>query len=80
MQYLYPTLLPSSSTVLNSLPEAAQTWQLLICVEYWNSQPAQWIRHKFDVNEATGIRQNHYPELNITFQSVASDSDLDKEV
>jgi hypothetical protein len=49
-------------------------------VEYWNSQPAQWIRHKFDLSEATGIKHIQKPELNITFQSVASDADLGKKV
>ncbi|KAI9285414.1 SAC3/GANP/Nin1/mts3/eIF-3 p25 family-domain-containing protein [Umbelopsis sp. AD052] len=80
VQYLYPALLPSTSSVSNHSPSAAQTWQLLICVEYWNSQPAQWIRHKFDLSEATGIKHIQQPELNIIYQSVASDADLDKKM
>lgn len=83
VQYLYPALLPSTpSNSSFSPPEpcSVQEWQLLICVEYWNSQPAQWIRHKFDLSEATGIKRIQRPDLNIAFQSVASDEELDKKV
>lgn len=77
-KYLYPSLLPASST--NDMTLKPQQWQLLICMESWNSQPAQWILHKFDIDAASGMKRFQNPQLDLFFKATTSDRTIDDKV
>jgi hypothetical protein len=75
---LYPGLLPANST--NDMTLKPQQWQLLICLESWNSQPAQWILHKFDLDTTTGVKRVQHGQLDLLFKITTSNAKMDDKV